>query len=85
MKRSLFIKKNCYFLDRSYKNNPFGKHIPHLKTISDFYQQFRIGQLQDNDFSVMRIEEHPNTKRLKRTLFRCNFYRVVFFLNEGVE
>ena len=59
-------------------------HIPHLKTITDFYHQLRIGTPQGDDFAIMRIEEQPESKRLEMPLFRCNFYRVVFFTNAGV-
>ena len=61
------------------------QHIPHLKTITDFYQQLRIGLPQGNDFALMRIEDQPVTKRMEMPLFRCNFYRVVFFCNAGVK
>lgn len=59
-------------------------HIPQLKTISDFYRQLRIGMPQGDDFSVMRIEEQPESKRQEMPLFRCNFFRVVLFTNAGV-
>ena len=59
-------------------------HIPHLKTISAFYQQLRIGTPQGDDFAIMRIEEQPDTKLMEMPLFRCNFYRLVFFTNPGV-
>ncbi|MEL7247394.1 MAG: helix-turn-helix transcriptional regulator [Bacteroidota bacterium] len=64
---------------------PTRSHIPLLSTISEFYEQLRIGQPQGDDFAVMRIEEQPETKRLEMPLFRCNFYRVVFFSNPGVH
>ena len=60
-------------------------HIPHLKTISDFYNQLRIGIPQGDDFSIMRIEDQPDSKRIEMPLFRCNFYRLVFFTSPGVE
>ena len=60
-------------------------HIPHLKTISDFYNQLRIGIPQGDDFSIMRIESQPDSKRIEMPLFRCNFYRLVFFTSPGVE
>ncbi len=60
-------------------------HIPHLKTITDFYDQLQIGVPRGDDFAIMRIEDQPETKRMEMPLFRCNFYRVVFFRNSGVE
>lgn len=60
------------------------QHIPQLKTITDFYEQLQIGQPQSDDFAIMRIEDQPPTKRLEMPLFRCNFYRLVFFTNTGV-
>ena len=39
---------------------------------------------QGDDFSIMRIEDQPDTKRVEMPLFRCNFFRVVFFTNPGV-
>lgn len=59
-------------------------HIPLLKTISDFYQTLRIGTPQGDDFSIMRIEDQPDTKRVEMPLFRCNFYRLVFLTSPGV-
>ncbi|MEL7426042.1 MAG: helix-turn-helix transcriptional regulator [Bacteroidota bacterium] len=64
---------------------PTHSHIPLLSTISEFYEQLRIGQPQGDDFAVMRIEDQPDTKLLEMPLFRCNFYRVVFFSNPGVH
>lgn len=61
------------------------KHIPQLKTITAFYDQLRIGLPQGNDFSIMRLEDQPESKRMEMPLFRCQFYRVVFFKNRGVE
>ncbi|MEL7122676.1 MAG: AraC family transcriptional regulator [Bacteroidota bacterium] len=60
-------------------------HIPYLKTISEFYKQLQIGTPQGDDFSIMKIENQPATKRLEMPLFRCNFYRMVFIKNKGVE
>ena len=60
-------------------------HIPHLKTISAFYKQLQIGTPQGDDFAIMKIEDQPTTKRLEMPLFRCNFYRLVFIKNRGVE
>ncbi|MEO1052755.1 MAG: helix-turn-helix domain-containing protein [Bacteroidota bacterium] len=60
-------------------------HIPHLKKITDFYNQLQIGQPQSDDFAIMRIEDQPDSKRMEMPLFRCNFYRLVFFRNTGVE
>ena len=60
------------------------RHIPHLQTITDFYRQLQIGLPQSDDFAIMRIEDQPETKRLEMPLFRCNFFRVVFFTNAGV-
>ncbi|OEK01936.1 hypothetical protein BFP97_10590 [Roseivirga sp. 4D4] len=59
-------------------------HIPLLKTISDFYQTLRIGTPQGDDFSIMRIEDQPDTKLVEMPLFRCNFYRLVFLTSPGV-
>ena len=64
---------------------PTRTHIPLLSTITDFYDQLRIGQPQGDEFAIMRIEDQPATKRLEMPLFRCNFYRVVFFSNPGVH
>ncbi|GAB5523401.1 MAG: hypothetical protein Roseis2KO_12730 [Roseivirga sp.] len=61
-----------------------GKHIPRLNTITDFYDQLRIGIPQSNEFAVMRIEDQPDTKRKEMPLFRCNFYRLVLFTSPGV-
>ena len=60
-------------------------HIPQLATITDFYKQLRIGLPQGDDLAIMRIEDQPPTKRMEMPLFRCNFYRIVFFTNEGVD
>lgn len=60
-------------------------HIPYLKTISDFYTKLRIGTPQGNDFSIMRIEDQPPSKILEMPLFRCNFFRIVFINNTGVN
>ncbi|OJJ19920.1 hypothetical protein BKI52_15695 [marine bacterium AO1-C] len=60
-------------------------HIPHLTTISRFYDQLRIGQPQGDDFAMMRIEDQPDSKRIEMPLFRCNFYRVVFVSTQGVH
>lgn len=62
-----------------------GAHIPQLSTISDFYRQLQIGEPQGDEVAVMRIEEQPDSKRMHMPLFRCNFYRVVFFTNAGVD
>ncbi len=62
-----------------------GQHIPRLNTIPDFYSQLRIGTPQSDEFAVMRIEDQPETKRKEMPLFRCNFYRLVFFTSPGVE
>lgn len=59
-------------------------HIPQLQTITDFYKQLNIGLPQSDDFAIMRIEDQPETKRLEMPLFRCDFFRVVFFINAGV-
>ena len=40
---------------------------------------------QGDQFSIMRIEDQPETKRVEMPLFRCNFFRVVFFTNPGVS
>ena len=63
----------------------YNTHIPLLANITDFYNLLRIGQPQSNDFSIMRIEDQPATKRKTMPLFRCNFYRLVFFRNAGVD
>lgn len=60
-------------------------HIPHLRSIGDFYEQLRIGPPQGNEFSIMKIEDQPKTKRLEMPLFRCDFYRLVFIKGQGVE
>ena len=62
-----------------------GRHIPQLKTISDFYRQLQIGEPQGDDIAAMRIEDQPAGKRMHMPLFRCNFYRVVFFTSAGVD
>jgi hypothetical protein len=49
------------------------KHIPHLKTISDFYNQLRIGSPQGEAFAMMRIEDQPASKRLEMPLFNVSF------------
>lgn len=59
--------------------------IPHLKNVHDFYRQLRIGEPQNDEFSIMRIEDQPETKRLEMPLFRGDFYRVVYLKNSGVE
>lgn len=61
------------------------KHIPRLNTITDFYRKLRIGTPQSNEFAIMRIEDQPETKLKEMPLFRCNFYRLVFFTSLGVE
>ena len=61
------------------------RHIPHLKTITSFYDQLRIGVPQGDDFALMRIEDQPDSKRAEMPLFRCNFYRLVLFTSPGVE
>lgn len=48
-------------------------HIPHLTTITSFYDQLRIGKPQGDDFAMMRIEDQPNSKHAEMPLFRCNF------------
>ena len=60
-------------------------HIPHLTTITSFYDQLRVGQPQGDDFAMMRIEDQPESKRIEMPLFRCNFYRVVFVSTQGVH
>lgn len=60
-------------------------HIPHLKTITNFYEQLRIGKPQSDDFSMMRIEDQPDTKKAQMPLFRSNFYRLVFLENSVVQ
>jgi len=60
-------------------------HIPHLTTITRFYDQLRIGKPQGDDFAMMRIEDQPESKRIEMPLFRCNFYRVVFVSTQGVH
>ncbi|MBV6647374.1 MAG: AraC family transcriptional regulator [Cyclobacteriaceae bacterium] len=62
-----------------------GSHIPHLKTITQFYRQLQIGEPQGDDFSIMRIEDQPYTKRVVMPLFRCNFYRVVLLVHSKVD
>ncbi|MEM7572667.1 MAG: helix-turn-helix transcriptional regulator [Bacteroidota bacterium] len=60
-------------------------HIPRLGTISDFYRQLRIGSPTSDEFAVIRIEEEPATKRPYMPLFRCGFFRLVFFNSTGVR
>ena len=62
-----------------------GAHIPYLTTISALYEKLQIGIPQGDDFAIMRIEDQPATKQMEMPLFRCNFYRLVFFRNTGVE
>lgn len=62
-----------------------GQHIPRLNTITAFYKQLRIGTPQSDDFAIMKIEDQPETKLKEMPLFRCNFYRLVFFTSPGVE
>lgn len=61
------------------------QHIPHLPSITSFYQLLRIGQPQGDDFAIMRIGDQPDTKRLEIPLFRCSFYRLVIIDTSGVE
>ncbi|MEL6561001.1 MAG: helix-turn-helix domain-containing protein [Bacteroidota bacterium] len=60
-------------------------HIPYLENIVDFYRLLRIGFPLVEDFSIMRIEDQPDTKRKLMPLFRSNFYRIVILNNSAVE
>ncbi len=60
-------------------------HIPELRSIAEFYERLGIGTPQTKDFAAMRIEDQPPTKNLEMPLFRCRFYRIVFFRNAGVS
>ncbi len=60
-------------------------HIPYLKEIIDFYRLMRIGLPQGDNFSIMRIEDQPDTKRQLMPLFRSDFYRIVILNNSAVE
>lgn len=52
-------------------------HIPYLDSISKFYSVLRIGKASGEDFSVMRLEDQPESKLEEMPLFRSSFYRIV--------
>jgi len=64
---------------------PNKSHIPFLNTIQSFYEALGIGSPQGHEFSIMKIEDQPSTKRSEMPLFRCDFYRVVLIRNQGVH
>jgi AraC family transcriptional activator of pobA len=65
--------------------NPRSQHIPLLKTISSFYDTFRIGKAQNDFFTIMRMEDQAKGKLLFMPLFRGNFFRLVFCKTPGLR
>lgn len=60
-------------------------HIPFLKTISSFYNTFRIGTAENDFFTIMRMEDQAQGKLLFMPLFRGNFFRLVFCKTPGLR
>lgn len=60
-------------------------HIPHIKSITDFFQIYGIGQPFDTEIMCMRLEDQPDERLLYMPLYRANFYRVIHFVGTETQ
>ena len=60
-------------------------HIPHVRTIEDFFRLLRFGDPSGKEISVTRIEDQPKNKITEVPLFRSNIYRIIFLIDSEVE
>jgi hypothetical protein len=60
-------------------------HIPHIKTITDFFRKYGLGIPLHPEIMCMRLEDQPDTKLMHMPLYRANFFRVIFFNKANLQ